>query len=138
MSQEAEAREPGELLDPGDRVVAPHRLAEALDFLRRHLEVEAKRRGETDRIESSVREAVASPERLCHRVAEPKPRTGEGGAGVHGTFEEVLPTLLVLPIRQDERKRERDQPCPGERLRVCAGIAALDVESLRAVRQRVQ
>src|SRR5918994_2170614 len=50
MPKAAEAEELGELLDACDGVVASHRLAEAPDLLRGHLQIEPKRRGQADRI----------------------------------------------------------------------------------------
>ena len=85
-----------------------------------------------------MRDAVAAAESLRHRVAEAEARAAEGSAGVHGALEQLPARLAVASLGEHAGERGGDQACAGERLPVGIGVAALDVERLRTMRERVQ
>jgi hypothetical protein len=138
MAKEREAPEPRELLDPTDRVVRGHRVAEALDLGAHDRLVEAKRRRKGDCVQRSVGKAVTPAERLRHRVREAKPRAGERGSRVHGAFEQPSAPFDVVAVGEDERERRRDELRSFERVLVRLVVSALDVERLGRVREGVE
>ena len=78
------------------------RSAEGGDRVRHGRLVEAKRRGEAEGVHRAVREAVASAERLRHRVREEEPALGERHARVHGALEQPRTRVEVAPVVGDD------------------------------------
>jgi hypothetical protein len=52
-----------------------------------------------------VGKAVATAERLRHRVRKAEPRAGERGSRVHGAFEQPSAPFDVVAVGEDERER---------------------------------
>ena len=70
-----------------------------------------------------MRKAEAPTERLRHRVGEAEPGCGEGGARVHGAFEQPAPGFEVVRGFDDARKPLSDQARACERLAIAVLVA---------------
>jgi hypothetical protein len=137
VPEEREAPEARQLLGPADRVVGRHRLAETFDLGRGDRLVEAKCRRETDRVQRSVRQPVAAPERLRHRVCKAQAGASESCARVHCAFEQSTATFDVFQVGEHEWQRGRDDVRALQSLFVGDVVPPLDVERFGAMSERV-
>ena len=122
LAQTLGARQRGQLLGARDRVAA-HRLAEARDGVGRHLEVEAQRGRQADRVHRPVREPVAAAERLRHRVRRrpSPPRSAEPACVAPSSSSRRA--SRSRPSSSTARQRPRDQRGAGQRVGSSSGVA---------------
>ena len=84
-----------------------------------------------------MRDPVAAAESLRHRVAEREHRPAERHPGMHRALEQTRPLVEIARLLDDAWKVGRDQPRPRQRMQVRLGVVSLDVQRLRAMRERV-